>query len=765
MLLNSSCKTARLLIAATLATLCFSCSQGVAQTVTGPGPIPAEDQFFDSGGVHIRYASLGQGEPIILIHGWSASAEMWSSAIRDLSRDYRVIAMDCRGHGRSDKPTDPSQYGMEMVNDVVRLMDHLGIAKAHIVGYSMGGSIALKMLTARPERFLTAVVGGSQGFRLPEDFDTPDTPLIKSLLSGLSFTDAQIANAPPGFPKATPEQRKQMEQMNANQNPKALAAVRLSYIGLKVDYDALQHNAVPTLVIYGGNDNPSRFDELKKVLANGEFKEIAGAGHMAAAFSPEFVKDVRDFLARHATSSQKGSSAESDAGKQVGAWLAAYNSGDRPQLERFYAKYFPARQSMVDDDMQRRRNMTGGYEMKKLESCNSNSCSAILKMRDLEEYVRLRMAVSPSEPHVVEHLDLDPIPRPTEFPSPRLSESAAIAALRNKVRDQAAADQFSGAVVIARHGQPIFREAYGFSDRENKIPNTPQTRFRLGSMNKIFTAVAVLQLVESGKIALDDSVGKFIRDYPNQDVAGKVTIKHLLTHTGGTGDIFGPEYNAHRNELRTLADYVKLYGNRNLEFEPGTRRAYSNYGFLLLGRIIEVASGQSYYDYVRDHIFMPAGMSRSGSEPEETPVPERAVAYTKANPAESWAPNRDNLPYRGTSAGGGYSTADDLLHFANALAGHTLLNAKSLDMLVNGEPLTPGGRIYAFGSGGRTWDGVRYFGHNGGYPGMNTDLEISIDSGYTIIVLSNFDPPTAQRISEFIGSRLPERSDPVSATN
>jgi len=261
---------------------------------------PAADQFFDSNGVRIRYFSVGQGEPILLIHGWAADAEMWASAIQDLSRNYRVIALDCRGHGKSGKPTDPSQYGMEMVNDIVRLMDHLSIAKAHVLGYSMGGSITIKMLTVYPQRFLTAVIGGSQGFR-PEDVDTPDTPLIRSLLSGMSLTDAQIANAPPNYPKPTPEQRKQMEQMNANQDPKALAAVRLGYRGLIVDYNLLKHNAVPTLVIYGGNDNPSRFDELKKILPNAEFKEIAGAGHMAASQSPELVSDVRDFLARHAS--------------------------------------------------------------------------------------------------------------------------------------------------------------------------------------------------------------------------------------------------------------------------------------------------------------------------------------------------------------------------------------------------------------------------------------------------------------------------------
>lgn len=298
----ANCLSGKMRLLAKIAALAFATFFAGAswQVVANAGSGSADEQYFDSAGVKIRFIGVGTGEPIILIHGWAADAEMWDAAIQNLSRNYRVIALDCRGHGKSGKPTDPSQYGMEMVNDVVRLMDHLAIAKAHILGYSMGGSIAIKMLTAYPERFLTAVIGGSQGFR-PQDVDTPDTPLIKSLLSGMSLTEAQIANAPPNFPKPTSEQRKQMEQMNANQNPKALAAVRLGYRELVVDYELLRRNTVRTLVIYGGNDNPSRFDELRRVLADGEFKEIPGAGHMSAPDNPEFTRDVRDFLSRHAS--------------------------------------------------------------------------------------------------------------------------------------------------------------------------------------------------------------------------------------------------------------------------------------------------------------------------------------------------------------------------------------------------------------------------------------------------------------------------------
>ncbi len=152
-------------------------------------------------------------------------------------------------------------------------------------------------------------------------------------------------------------------------------------------------------------------------------------------------------------------------------------------------------------------------------------------------------------------------------------------------------------------------------------------------MNKMFTAVAIVQLVQKGKIHLDDPLIKYLPDYPNKDLATKVTIQHLLTHTGGTGDFFGPEFDAHRLELRTSQDYVKLYGSRPLRFEPGTKYEYSNYGFLLLGLVIEKASGQPYYDYVRDHIYKPAGMTSTGSKPEDQPITNRSTGYTSMGSA------------------------------------------------------------------------------------------------------------------------------------
>jgi CubicO group peptidase (beta-lactamase class C family) len=347
------------------------------------------------------------------------------------------------------------------------------------------------------------------------------------------------------------------------------------------------------------------------------------------------------------------------------------------------------------------------------------------------------------------------IPRPEGFALPRLSQSELVSATRKKIDEEVAADRFAGAVLIMKDGKPVLSEAYGLADREHKTPNTIKTRFRIGSMNKMFTAVATLQLVQAGKLDLQGTVGKYLTDYPNKDVASKVTIHQLLTHTGGTGDIFGPEFEAHRLELRTLQDYVKLYGERPPKYEPGSQWEYSNYGFILLGAIIEKVSGQSYYDYVREHVYVPAGMTSTGSEPEDKPVADRSAGYMKMD-SPDWKPNTDTLPYRGSSAGGGYSTVEDLAKFASALEANKLLSAHYTEMLTTGKPGTPE-NTYAYGFQDAKISGVRCFGHGGGAPGMNGDLQICPGPGYVVAVLSNLDPPAATQVSGFITNRLPEK--------
>ncbi|HEV3276267.1 MAG TPA: serine hydrolase domain-containing protein [Terriglobia bacterium] len=441
--------------------------------------------------------------------------------------------------------------------------------------------------------------------------------------------------------------------------------------------------------------------------------------------------------------------------RQFSAWLTAFNSGDRAAIQQFLDKDYPSHPGPLDGMLDFRAR-TGGFDLQKVEESTPTRLTGLVKERGSDQFARFEIEVEPAEPHHVTKLDLQAIPTPPEFAQPRMSEGDALAALRAKLDADSAAGRFAGAVLVAKDGKPVFTGAYGLADRARNVPNKLETQFRIGSMNKMFTAVAVLQLVQAGKIQLNDPLGKYLPDYPNKDLASKVTIHQLLTHTGGTGDFFGPEFDAHRLELRTLQDYVNLYGKRGVEFEPGSKWEYSNYGFLLLGVVIEKVSGESYYDYVRDHVYKPAGMTSTASLPEDQAVPDRSVGYMRGDDGK-WQPNTDTLPYRGTSAGGGYSTVGDLFRFANAIANHTLLDAHYTELLTTGKVATPRGDKYAYGFSDSTVGGVRAFGHGGGAPGMNGDLEIYPQSGYVVAVLANMDPPAAQQIAGFIGNRLPAK--------
>jgi D-alanyl-D-alanine carboxypeptidase len=437
--------------------------------------------------------------------------------------------------------------------------------------------------------------------------------------------------------------------------------------------------------------------------------------------------------------------------RQLTAWLDAYNTGERERYEQFLTANFPERLPYLDDIMYF-RGITGGFELRKIEQASDTEVVALVQERDSDQFARVRLVVKDAEPHAIASMEVEATPRTAEFPIERLGEEQLVASLQTLLDERVAADRFAGAVILAKHGEILFSDARGLADRANNSPNTLDTRFRVGSMNKMFTAVSVLQLVEAGKLELDAPLGKYLPKYPNRDVAEKVTIHHLLTHTGGTGDIFGPDFEINRTKLRSHDDYVALYGQRGLEFEPGSKWAYSNYGMLLLGVVIEKVSKQSYYDYVQDHIYEPAGMTESGSLPENEAVPNRSIGYMKPPGTAEWIVNTDTLPYRGTAAGGGYSTVRDLERFARALLGHELLSPESTKLLLSAKV-----EGYAYGfMDARDADGNGWVGHGGGAPGMNGDLRIYPKSGYVVAVLSNLDPPSAQRISDYIDPRLPQ---------
>ena len=423
------------------------------------------------------------------------------------------------------------------------------------------------------------------------------------------------------------------------------------------------------------------------------------------------------------------------------AWLEAFNTHDRARLEAFRDRYQP---TFDVDGMLGFHAQTGGFRLLRHEPSAPGSAQALLQEAGSDTVARVTVTLAEGKPLA---LDIEAVERPADLRIPRLDQAGAIAALAAQADAAVAEDAFSGVLLVARGDEVLLQRAWGLADRAAGTPVTLDTKFRLGSMNKMFTAVAVLQLVEAGRLSLEGSVGQSLPGYPNADIA-KVTIRQLLTHAGGTGDIFGPAFDQHRLSLKTHEDYVRLYGARGPTHPPGQAHEYSNYGYVLLGAIIERASGLAYEDYVARHVFAPAGMHDTGALPEDVDVPGRARAYTRKDGA--WVDAADTLPYRGTAAGGGYSTAADLLKFARALRAGILLSPASLAEATRRQTPWYG---YGFMVGQR--HGVAGFGHGGGAEGMNASLGIFPAQDTVVIGLSNLDPPSVERLVDYYTARMP----------
>lgn len=360
------------------------------------------------------------------------------------------------------------------------------------------------------------------------------------------------------------------------------------------------------------------------------------------------------------------------------------------------------------------------------------------------EALDLRLRVEPDAPHRIVGLGLT-VPGPADevatggVPDRALDDAEVADSLGAYLDRLVDADAFSGVVLLTgADGEVVFHEAYGEADKGWGIENRKDTKFNLGSMNKMFTAVAIGRLVDEGIVAWDDPIGKWLDEtWVRPEVGTKVQVRHLLSHTSGLGSYFGPEFmHASRREFKTLEDWAPLVREETPAFEPGTDWAYSNTGFLLLGAIIEAATGGSYYDYVRETVYEPAGMTDTDSYDLEYPVENLAHGYHPER-TDAGTRYRDNLfehVVKGGPAGGGYSTAPDLLAFARTLEENRLASPETTRTLTTPKPeLSSPGYGYGFGI---EEDGD--YGHTGGFTGISSALEIDRDTGRVAIVLSNY---------------------------
>jgi pimeloyl-ACP methyl ester carboxylesterase len=268
-------------------------------------PRPAADRegYFDSDGVRIHYAVYGTGEPVVLVHGYGVTADInWRlpGLIPAFAKRYQVNVLDVRGHGRSGKPHDPAQYGVKMSEDVVLLMDHLKIAQAHLVGYSMGGFILARLMVSEPQRFLSATLGGSGGIRQGFPLWAWTERLSGLLGQGMSYPEANIVAAPIAlhrpFNRAEQLLIRALPDFN---DPRAMAAVIDSWRELEIDEERLRTFQVPTLVVLGSEEFPGTVEYIQKlgsILPHVEVHEIAGTNHFDTVISREFKETIQEFL-------------------------------------------------------------------------------------------------------------------------------------------------------------------------------------------------------------------------------------------------------------------------------------------------------------------------------------------------------------------------------------------------------------------------------------------------------------------------------------
>ena len=324
------------------------------------------------------------------------------------------------------------------------------------------------------------------------------------------------------------------------------------------------------------------------------------------------------------------------------------------------------------------------------------------------------------------------------------ADAVALARLDGFALGLQAAGKFSGVVLVADdRGNVLFDKAYGLRDEADEASVLASSdRFNLASAGKMFTSVAILQQVAAGRVGLDSTVGEVLTDYPNREFASSVTVRQLLTHSGGAGDIdelFGAAHAADRARLRTLADMVALHGGRAPEFPPGSQQKYGNYGYVLLGRMVEVLSGQPFEDYVRQHVLQPAGMTSTGFIDCEDPAPDLARGHVEVDGKR--VRNCTTLPGRGFAAGGEVSTAADMLRFVQALKAGKLLPPALFAEATRTQREFMGLGFFATGYGEGVPKRDFRWGHGGNADGICSDVRHYPLTGETVIVLSNTDAP------------------------
>jgi CubicO group peptidase (beta-lactamase class C family) len=362
-----------------------------------------------------------------------------------------------------------------------------------------------------------------------------------------------------------------------------------------------------------------------------------------------------------------------------------------------------------------------------------------------------------SHPGRFAHAEMVPMDDPSlyaDWPKAAVSRGELKRLVHATLDKLVSANDFSGCVTVVDGSETVIDECRGLAERRFGVRIDHQTKFHIGSMDKMFTAVAIAQLVEAGKLSWNDTLAQRVPEYPDHEAAKNITVWQLLHHTAGLGDFFVPEFFRQREKFVNPADYLDLIARQPKVSDAGKDWNYSNAGYVLLGRIVENVSRESYFDYVQRHVFAPAGMDASGFDNLDDVTPKLAVGYFHEGLFSSeWKADWMKVPLKGGPAGGGYSNNTDLLRFARALRGGKLVKSATLaKMFADEVPAGPGG--YAAGFGDRLSHDRHIRGHAGGIEGTDANLAMVWESNADVVLTSNEGPGQAWLFAERIADLL-----------
>ncbi|HYX68001.1 MAG TPA: serine hydrolase domain-containing protein [Terriglobales bacterium] len=401
-------------------------------------------------------------------------------------------------------------------------------------------------------------------------------------------------------------------------------------------------------------------------------------------------------------------------GKKFAAFLKAFNSGDPEAMRKFIASNYSAAALAQRPPEERAAAYvliyqgSGGFVLHQIERSEERELVALVQGKSINDWVRITLAVEDDVPYGIPGIQFEyVVPPPAAATRPRPSDQQIAGEMDRYLARLTDAGLFSGTVIIAKDGRPIFQKACGTRQRAPGVPVVMDTPFGLASMGKMFTGVSVAQLAQAGKLSFDDPVSKYLPEAPHK-LADKITIHQLLTHTSGLAPFLdGKLFDAHRG-ARAYSEYLADIFKEPMVAPPGSKFSYSNGDYVVLAAIVEKLTGDSFPAYLQAHVYGPAGMEHSTL---------------------------------------GTTTAGDMVRFGEALRGHRLLSAENTERLLAGKVSTGDGGRYAYGFEEARVNGQRICGHGGGGPGISDRFDLYMDSGYTVVVLSDRDPDVGGRVA------------------